>query len=261
MYRVDPIGYFEAPQEEKYALMRQSSLMKGYQGRVILNKQSHFEEALKDLEGFERIFLIYRFHKNETWKPKVMPPRGNKKRGVFATRSPHRPNFLGLSCVKLIKVDGLSLLIEDHDLLDGTPILDIKPYLVYADAFPNAKQGWLEELEADEIYKIIWSEKAMKQQKFLEEVCKVPLSLNILPRLKSYPYPRKQNRIKILRDDVYELAYKSWRISYMIQKETQEICILEIYSGYDLQTLEGKKTSNFGDVEMHLLFLAQENFN
>ena len=105
-----------------------------------------YAPALQDLEGFERIWLLYVFDRNEGYRLTVKPPRGNKKRGLFATRSPHRPSPIGLTCARLLEVKGRVLVIEGLDLLDGTPIIDIKPYLPFADAHPGARIGWLEEL-------------------------------------------------------------------------------------------------------------------
>ncbi|HKI60273.1 MAG TPA: tRNA (N6-threonylcarbamoyladenosine(37)-N6)-methyltransferase TrmO, partial [Mariprofundaceae bacterium] len=94
------------------------------------------------------IWVIYWMHLNQGWNPLVIPPRGPKtKRGVLATRAPHRPNSIGLSVVRLLKVEGRELTIAAHDMLDGTPVLDIKPYLPYADALPEATHGWLDEVE------------------------------------------------------------------------------------------------------------------
>ncbi|HET9033895.1 MAG TPA: tRNA (N6-threonylcarbamoyladenosine(37)-N6)-methyltransferase TrmO [Dokdonella sp.] len=105
-------------------------------------------EAYRDLAGFERIWLIFLFHRSEGWKAEVRPPRGGGKRSVLATRSPHRPNALGLSAVKLIGVEERALRVSGIDLLDGTPILDIKPYVPYADAFPDSCAGWIDEIDA-----------------------------------------------------------------------------------------------------------------
>ena len=104
-------------------------------------------EALRDLEGFQRIWVVFAFHRSEGWKPLVRPPRGRAKRGVFATRSPHRPNAIGLSCVELVAVEGRRLTLRGVDLLDGTPVLDIKPYVPYADAFPGARAGWIDQVD------------------------------------------------------------------------------------------------------------------
>lgn len=103
--------------------------------------------AWQDLAGFERIWLVFVFDRSEGWKPLVRPPRGGGKRGVLATRSPHRPNAIGLSAVELLAVEDGILRVRGLDLLDGTPILDIKPYVPYADAFPGATAGWIDELD------------------------------------------------------------------------------------------------------------------
>src|SRR6185437_11868823 len=107
------------------------------------NHRAHYNDGhpqswarISGLAGFERIWLLFVFHRSEGWKPLVRPPRGGGKRGVLATRSPHRPNAIGLSAVELVAVEERALRVRGVDLLDGTPILDIKPYVPYADAFP-----------------------------------------------------------------------------------------------------------------------------
>jgi len=96
----------------------------------------------------ERIWILAHLHLNQGYNAKVMPPRGpKKKRGLLATRAPHRPNPIGLSAVTLLGVKGNKLSLGPCDLIDGTPILDIKPYIPYADAFPDAKAGWVDELD------------------------------------------------------------------------------------------------------------------
>ena len=144
MFTFDPIGYFQSSAHSPYELPRQAGLVPANQGIIQLNERCQFEQALEGLEGFDLIWVVFRLHRSALWKPKVLPPRGRKKQGVFATRSPHRPNFIGMSCVKLESIHGLSLMISGHDLLDGTPILDIKPYLNYADSLVSTRQGWLE---------------------------------------------------------------------------------------------------------------------
>lgn len=105
-------------------------------------------EAFADLAGFTRIWLIFVFDRSEGWKPQVRPPRGGGKRSVLATRSPHRPNAIGLSAVELVAVEERALRVRGVDLLDGTPILDIKPYVPYADAFPDSRAGWIDAIDA-----------------------------------------------------------------------------------------------------------------
>ena len=106
----------------------------------------NYEHALLDLDGWEYIWVLFWFDRNSGWRPKVLPPRSRSgRKGVFATRSPHRPNPLGLSAVRLERVEGLTLHVRDVDMLDGTPVFDIKPYVAYTDAIGAARSGWLDD--------------------------------------------------------------------------------------------------------------------
>lgn len=248
-----PIGYFHCRQSEKYMAPKQSEL--GQQnGYIELHPDQDFEQALEDLLGFDRIWLIYWFHRNLSWKPKVLTPRGGVKRGVFATRSPHRPNPLGLSCVELIKIDGRKLYVGKNDLLDLTPIFDIKPYLNYADAFPHSKQGWIEsDLQPE--YKLKWSLLAEDQVAFIEVRTKIDFKNTVELRLTQNPFPFPSHRIKKIEENAYELALKTWRVCYSIDGENVQIH--KISSGYDQETLQGSKKSRWSDVPLHKEFLAK----
>lgn len=141
-----PIGVVESPYLERFAAPRQPALAQPLPARIHLHSDHNFEKALTDLTGFSHIWVIYWMHLNQGWNPIVTPPRGPKvRRGLFATRAPHRPNPIGLSAVRLVRIEGLILHIEGLDMLDGTPVLDIKPYLPFADAVGEATSGWLEE--------------------------------------------------------------------------------------------------------------------
>jgi tRNA-Thr(GGU) m(6)t(6)A37 methyltransferase TsaA len=151
------IGYVHSPYKERFGTPRQPPVTEQtlddrvQEATIELVPGRNFEQALKDLDGFEYIWVLAWLHLNEGWNPQVIPPRGPKvKRGLFATRAPHRPNPIGLSALKLVGIDGRMLKVSGIDLLDGTPVLDIKPYIPYSDAFPNARAGWLEGLKADE---------------------------------------------------------------------------------------------------------------
>ncbi|MBF0282747.1 MAG: tRNA (N6-threonylcarbamoyladenosine(37)-N6)-methyltransferase TrmO [Zetaproteobacteria bacterium] len=145
------IGIVHSPYKERFDTPRQPALTEhdkaqSCEGSIILNPGFNFEQALKDLDTFSHIWVLYWMHLNRGWNPTVIPPRGPKiRRGLFATRAPHRPNSIGISVVTLKSIHNRTLTIENPDMLDGTPVLDIKPYLPYADAFPNASHGWLEE--------------------------------------------------------------------------------------------------------------------
>lgn len=154
-----PIGVVHSPYTERHGTPRQSVLQTApdtYQpaiARIELFADVVPAIALKDLAGFERIWVISWLHLNKHWNPTVRPPRGPKvKRGTLATRAPHRPNPIGLSALKLLEVEGLTLLVEGVDLLDQTPVLDIKPYVTYCDAFPEAHCGYVSEMEAAQIH-------------------------------------------------------------------------------------------------------------
>ena len=145
------IGRIETDFPDKFGIPRQSSLVESLRGRIVLEPEYRVMEAFRGLEQYDRIWLLWQFSLavREHWKPTVRPPRlgGNERVGVFATRSPYRPNSIGLSCVKLERVEQDSLLgpvlwVRGADLVNGTPIYDIKPYLPYADSFPDARGGF-----------------------------------------------------------------------------------------------------------------------
>ncbi|WP_136523989.1 tRNA (N6-threonylcarbamoyladenosine(37)-N6)-methyltransferase TrmO [Geomonas ferrireducens] len=148
-----PIGTLRSPYARRIDAPHQGTVVSGTQTGEPASATLELEEwldekAIQDLKGFERLWLIFAFHLSEGWRSSVKPPRGGPKRGVLATRSPHRPNSIGLSAVKLVGIEGKTLHLRGVDLLDGTPVLDIKPYVPYADAFPSAKAGWIDELDA-----------------------------------------------------------------------------------------------------------------
>lgn len=148
-----PIGRIHSPYKEKFAIPRQPGLVEDGDGYIQLLPPYNQKEAVRGLEQFSHLWLIFVFHKTagDGWRPTVRPPRlgGNTRLGVFATRSTFRPNPIGLSLVKLksIRTQGSDIFIDlgSIDLVDGTPILDIKPYLPFAESFPDANAGFAQE--------------------------------------------------------------------------------------------------------------------
>lgn len=142
---IEPIAFIENDFNEKFGVPRQSGLV-SLPSKIVLEPRFRDENALRGLEDFTHIWLIWGFSEAKTdgFSPTVRPPRlgGNVRKGVFATRSPFRPNSLGLSVVKLAGIDGFSITVTGADLMNGTPIYDIKPYLPYADSVPDASNGW-----------------------------------------------------------------------------------------------------------------------
>ncbi len=137
--------------KEKFGIPRQSGITDEFISTIVFEPEYRVKEALRGIEGYSHLWLIWNFSKSErdTWSPTVRPPRlgGNKRMGVFATRSPFRPNPIGLSSVKLLSIEdnkdlGTVLIVSGADLLDGTPIYDIKPYLAYTDSHPDATGGF-----------------------------------------------------------------------------------------------------------------------
>jgi tRNA-Thr(GGU) m(6)t(6)A37 methyltransferase TsaA len=150
-FSFNPIGTIKSCYKEKFGIPRQSNLVKEAEAQLLLNQEFN-EESVRGLEGFSHVWLSFIFHATQAqgWKPMVRPPRlgGNKKMGVFATRSTFRPNSLGLSVVELESIEasptGIILHLRGCDLLDQTPVVDIKPYLPYVDAIPQARSGFAE---------------------------------------------------------------------------------------------------------------------
>ena len=144
-----PIGRIRTEFPEKFGIPRQSGLVEELRAVVEFEREFRAPEAFRGLEGFSHLWLLWHFTQSQGWSPTVRPPRlgGNQRVGVFATRSPFRPNPIGLSCVKIDRVEqhpelGPVIHVLGADLLDGTPILDLKPYLPYADAHPEAAGGF-----------------------------------------------------------------------------------------------------------------------
>ena len=151
MFEIRPIAHMVSDFPKKFGIPRQAGVVKELESVVVFEPEYRDPEALRGIEGFSHLWLIWQFSESvtETFSPTVRPPRlgGNVRMGVFATRSPFRPNSLGLSCVELERAEnrpglGTVLVVRGADLMDGTPIFDIKPYIPYADAHPDARSGF-----------------------------------------------------------------------------------------------------------------------
>lgn len=170
---IRPIAYIQTSFPEKFGVPRQSGLAKSLKGKIVFEPEFRNPESLRGLDGFSHLWLIWEFSANRRsqgeWQPTVRPPRlgGNTHMGVFATRSPFRPNPLGLSCVKISSVEfdtpeGPVIHVTGADLMDGTPIYDIKPYIKYADARPEAVCGYVDQLQERSLRVVLPGELAEK---------------------------------------------------------------------------------------------------
>lgn len=237
-FELRPIGVVRSPFREKAEAPRQAVAGRGVEGTIELFTGLGLENATCDLASWTHIWVIFVFDRAEGWRPKVLPPRSSKRRGVLATRSPHRPNPIGMSAVALVSVEGLVLRVRDLDILDGTPVLDVKPYVAYADAVPGAGDGWLgEESGADPLpaWEVSWGDAAAAQRDWLE-ARGVPLRASVEKVLALGATPHAYRRIR--RDgDGFRLAWKEWRVAFAA--EGSRIRVTSVSSGFRPRELAG----------------------
>lgn len=189
---MEPIGYIESCFKDKFGTPRQPGLVPEAWGRLRLRADLQPEESLQGLEGFSHIWLLWLFHQNKSarFHAKVHPPRlGGEKRGVFATRSPHRPNPIGLSLVELVQIEKDGLIVAGLDLVDGTPILDIKPYLPHIESRPDARMGWPAEVIHSRIDVLFTEPAAQQLQKWQQQHPEKDLKVLIEQTLQQDPRP------------------------------------------------------------------------
>ncbi len=220
MLSIKPIAHIETDFKEKFGIPRQAGRVPTLAGRIVFEKEYQNPDALRGIEAFSHLWLLFDFSKahRDTWSPTVRPPRlgGNRRVGVFATRSPFRPNPIGLSSVRLLSVektekDGTVLHVGGVDLLDGTPIFDIKPYLPHADSHPDACGS------------------------FADEVKDYRLEVDFPPHLLEEIDPEKREAvIACLREDPrpsyqedpereYAMAYALWDIHFKVENGTAHV--------------------------------------
>jgi|HubBroStandDraft_5_1064220.scaffolds.fasta_scaffold14546_2 tRNA-Thr(GGU) m(6)t(6)A37 methyltransferase TsaA len=248
---LEPIGFVRSARETKVEAARQPRAAAGEAARIELLPGHHYEHALEDLERWELIWVIFWFHLNSGWRPKVLPPRSTTgRKGVFATRSPHRPNPLGMSVVRLERVEGLVLHIRDSDMLDGTPVLDLKPYVAYTDSHPGAGAGWLEDAAraggagggigagtgmgtqpADPVdkYVVRFEALAAEQVVWVESHTGLALRERVESTLALGPAPHPYRRIRRLGEEM-QLSVKEWRVRFAVME--RDVRVIEITSGF-----------------------------
>ena len=219
-----PIAHIYTDFKTKFGLPRQSGLIEEIKGKIVFEKQYSIAEAFKGLEDFSHIWILWEFSqaKSETWKPTVRPPLlgGNKRMGVFATRSPFRPNSIGLSCVKLDSIEydknlGTVLNVSGCDLMNGTPIYEIKPYLPYCDSKPEATGGFTDTL----------GERKLKVNISEDMLGRVPADKQkeLLGVLRGDPRPSYQNDPQ----REYGFEFADYEISFKVSGETLTVTRIE----------------------------------
>lgn len=271
--KLRPIGIVRSPLGTKAEAARQPAASTAT-GTIELHPGHNFEHALEDLEGWERIWVLFWFHLNDSWRPKVLPPRSaSGRKGVFATRSPHRPNPLGLSTVKLVRIEKLTLFIAGIDLVDGTPVLDIKPYVPYTDAWPDAGTGWLEDEARDrnrsgvdagasnrppadpiEPWAVGFATLAAEQAAWVEARTGLKLNERINATLALGPQPHAYRRIRRDGGD-YLLKVREWRVRFTLSG--RQVQVLSIGSGYRPAEVARSAESREDPLAVHRDFRAE----
>ena len=197
---------------EKFGIPRQAGLVPGLLGRIVFEPEYRTAEALRGIEGYSHLWLIWQFSEavRDEWSPTVRPPRlgGNRRIGVFATRSPYRPNPIGLSSVRLVskevsESEGTVLIVSGVDMLDGTPIYDIKPYLAFTDSHPDAVSGFADEVKDYKLDVVIPSDikEALKD-------CDIEALSEILSEDPRPSYQNDPERIYGMRYGEYEVKFR-----------------------------------------------------
>ncbi|MBS0630825.1 MAG: tRNA (N6-threonylcarbamoyladenosine(37)-N6)-methyltransferase TrmO [Verrucomicrobia bacterium] len=255
-----PIGYLRTRQQVKFQAGHQPVAAAEASNELDLLPGCNYEQALQDLAGFERVWLLSWFHRNTGWRPLVLPPRGpSQRRGVFATRSPHRPNALGLTAVPLLGIESCRLLLGPCDLVDGTPIFDLKPYVPAFDAFPSAKAGWIDEMETElrepPRFTVNFSAEALTQAAWLRENWQIDFTARLVELLARDPAPHRTRRIRRRANGVLEIGCGAWRGYFAVADTTVTITALD--AAYPMRFLTREGYDEIPDRDAQVAFLAR----
>ena len=247
----EPIGFFRCDAKRRYEAPRQG-IFAGGEGHVELAHGRDFETALRDLDGFDRIWLVFAFDRNMgAWRPTTRPPvsaPGRRRVGLFASRAPYRPNPIGLSCVRLISVSGLTLHVAEADLLDGTPILDVKPYIPAADAFPGARAGWVDEQSSD-TWRVEAAPSFMSAFRIVRDAGAPDILKAATLQLSRDPFDSSRKRV-VPTPDGGILSLRMFRIVFSSDPSTRAITLLHLRSGYTPDELAALDDP-YADKEFH----------
>jgi tRNA-Thr(GGU) m(6)t(6)A37 methyltransferase TsaA len=240
-----------SPLRERADAARQPAAAKDVRGTIELFPGRNFEHALGDLSSWAFVWVLFWFHHNTDWRPKVLPPRSDRRRGVFATRSPHRPNPIGMSLLRLEAVRGLVLEVSGVDMLDETPVLDIKPYVSYTDSASEGEGGWLASHDPKPAYLVEFAPAAERALVYLYNRWNIDLRARLLTALELGPEPHPYRRIKRLATG-YQVAVKEWRAYFAVEGTTMVVTRIE--SGYRARELGDTSRP---ELEPHRAFAAE----
>lgn len=225
-----PIGTVRSPFATRQEAPRQPAAARGVQGRIELLPSGEMRDAIDGIEQWSHLWVVFLFDRNEGWKAKVAPPRSDRKLGVLATRAPYRPNPIGLSLVRLRRVEGHTLHVCDLDILDGSPVLDIKPYVAYSDTAPDSTDGWLKApQDPGRDVTVRFTERATQQLDWLADRDCAWLRTQAVATLRLGGAPHAYRRIRS-DGDAMRIAIKDFRLRFLTRDEGIEV--LSVHSGY-----------------------------
>jgi tRNA-Thr(GGU) m(6)t(6)A37 methyltransferase TsaA len=254
-----PIGHIRSGKAAKFAARHQPDEREAEENFLELAPGRNFEAALADLAGFERVWLLWWFHRNAGWRPQVIPPRGpQRRRGVFATRSPHRPNALGLTPVRLLGIEGRVLRLGACDLVEGTPVFDIKPYVPAYDCFPGARAGWIDEVDAWEAappaFAVRVSARAEEQAAWLRAGWGVDFLARATELLGRDPSPHRTRRIRRT-EAGFEIGCGAWRALFTVDAAAARVEVTGLGPAYPRRFLEREGAEDIVDRAAQRAFL------
>ena len=225
---INPIAHIRTDFPEKFGVPRQSGLAENLLGIIVFEPAYRDPQALRGLEGFSHIWLIWGFSANRNepgkWQPTVRPPRlgGNERMGVFASRSPFRPNPIGLSCVEVHSIvqdaqEGPVIVVKGADLMDGTPIYDIKPYIRYADSRPDSRCGYVETLK-ERTLEVVFPEELQAVVKDKAKLLSLNDTLKLDPRPSYHEDPER----------IYGLTFSGYNVRFRVSEGTLYVVEIEV---------------------------------
>lgn len=251
---ISSIGTFHGPRHSKSAIPRQGFLSQ-QTGYIEFEKGFDHKLAMTGLDQMSHIWVIYHFHEaNSPAKPLVRPPRApDKQVGVYATRSPYRPNGLGLTLAKIEKVENGRLYLSQVDLLDQTPVFDLKPYVTDSDRPQNPRLGWIDEIET---WTYTLSDTSEFQCEWLSQNGLSEVYDVLEAQLGTNPLQPDRKRLEALTDNTWRLAYRTWRLLLKINTESRSSEVLELHSGYSDQDMNSQEDP-YQDKDLHRRFRFQ----
>lgn len=257
---ITPIGFIRSGKPLKFDARHQPDEKQAETNILEMLPGDKYQKALKDLAGFDRIWLLWWFHRNTDWRPEVLPPRGpSKRRGVFATRSPHRPNPLGITPVQLLEIRKGQLILGPCDLVDGTPVFDIKPYIPSYDSFPEAKAGWIDEvdaaLEGPPAFTVSFSPQATEHMAWLRQEWSVDFEARLLEILSRDPSPHRTRRIRSRHGDLFDIGCGAWYAIFEVKGPV--VHVLHLKPAFPLKFLTDPARPEIPDKDAQLAFRAR----